>query len=434
MPREKEEQFTQVDSEAITAEYTIEDTERIHERTEREKTIQCLTPEYDLIVISKGQTTQGKYNNSMNRVREKLMGANRLTLGDLHASALKLLEFLILTGLATMPSDQAEVFKKCYTELIRAFKTGAYFNQEYQWHFTDQESEKYIRDLYQKLTEAIDTVEWIGNEKEAFLLGDAIGDRGLSDGLVLRIFRRIEESIVQKGNNTGIVTLASNHDLTVMIEHFLHSQDYSPLDGRLVNPAFTVSYSRARQLEEKEHLTQMYKDHFEDLQLLIAPGKTLYAHGAVERDHIFKILNQHQRQPILKTEFYSPHFFSKESSDFYQYLWKNVENNRPLDEYLDKMLVLLEFVWASKGNYTYRTLPFPFQIDTLVHGHSRYHMNERKMEIPFYLKKKYPYTIHNINQGCRQGGGSSDDDQEIIQDRLSERELDEKAANIIFIE
>ncbi|MFN7834346.1 MAG: hypothetical protein ACK5NY_00925 [Burkholderiaceae bacterium] len=235
-----------------------------------------------------------------------LRTAKTLALGDLHGSCYKLVETLLAAKLIYMPEEDA----KRFAELMKDERNNLPNNLiEFIIHSTEAEREKHKTDFSQVLREisnlvselrrAISRIKWIGGDRQLVLIGDVLGDRGLSDQITLEILEKLT------GDTLGrIVRIASNHDHDVIepllngkIERAFGEERLTEVFGTL-GPGQAVSLWVALKLTEtdmeaREELVQRYKDYLSNSKLMHydPDTSTLYTHAPIDSEHIKSLIN-----------------------------------------------------------------------------------------------------------------------------------------------
>jgi len=241
--------------------------ERIQkELADRRKTVEIFVPQASFgvhVYARNGQTElkSGKYtfdDVGSSEVREALTRANYVVMGDAHGSALKILEFAILSGFATMPPESARKFKETYKSTLEKLQANPQAN---------------ISNELEVLENLIDQVEGIRDYREMRLIGDTISDRGLCDALTIKLMNKLR-----------FVTLSylSNHDLDPMFRMV------DPNNQKLTTITRNddrVSSTRGPKIDKtalKEYLSRQ--------GLLGHEGLVLFSHAKLDLPYDFKCL------------------------------------------------------------------------------------------------------------------------------------------------
>lgn len=119
-----------------------------------------------------------------------------ITIGDLHAHVLKMLQFLIVEGVLEIKDDDYRAAVGIHQKLVHIAQRRLYP--------THEEFLRIKRQFEGIMARA--TVKRVDGLLVRFL-GDMLGDRGPNDFLILAVLRRLKEAGVP------IEILASNHDI-----------------------------------------------------------------------------------------------------------------------------------------------------------------------------------------------------------------------------
>ncbi|MBP7992196.1 MAG: hypothetical protein KAZ30_00910, partial [Candidatus Magasanikbacteria bacterium] len=200
-------------------------------------------------------TKEGPYNNGKSEAAAELEKSDVLIVGDVHASAWKVMQTLITGGRATMPEDKAKKFAELYSVAIDETKNNG-----------DKITEKFSQTIAE-MNECIKTMEWKDSAKPVVFIGDMIADRGLSDSLVLTIINHLKE---KAGDNLRIT--ASNHDLGPLL--FSISKDQS------------ASFARfPERFNDDQKSREMLRAYYQNLDLFLfnSETKTFISHAPIDQ-------------------------------------------------------------------------------------------------------------------------------------------------------
>ncbi|MFH0857901.1 MAG: hypothetical protein V1848_04095, partial [Candidatus Magasanikbacteria bacterium] len=211
-----------------------------------------------------GEKTLNVFNyDKSTEDREKLFKAESVALGDLHASAKKLVEGCIATGLVEFPDEKIQqAFINLYGEIVDLKKEAYRIEVSHPDEKTKDEKmtlRNQRKEKTRQLIELIKTLQWTGGTRELVLIGDTIIDRGLSDKVMLDLLKHMRE----KG--AKITTLASNHDLDFYMKNVSGDREQSlSYHGGAIKP---------EKEEYREHLRHTKLFHYDAL------NNIFYAHA-----------------------------------------------------------------------------------------------------------------------------------------------------------
>lgn len=275
---------------------------------ERFQTLQIIggSLDYHYSIITPQEKTSGlRYD----RIQDKIADAKTICLGDLHGSYEKLVETLISTGLATMPKESALKFVKASKELEELVSNNPYLEtitpqeppkstferlMERVFKTPQKESPTAIAQakiLQSDLIESLKTLRWTGAEgQKLILIGDMIGDRGVSDTLTLTVL-----SHLSKEDPNRLIRIASNHD---------HCAANFLLNGeRTMN--HDESQARAFKLSDNHtELRELYLNHLKELKLLHydKSSKTLYSHAPITPENFESLIANLKEEGFIDQE------------------------------------------------------------------------------------------------------------------------------------
>lgn len=191
--------------------------------------------------------------------------ANRhaqITIGDMHANALKFLYFLVRHGVITnMTGAQYETCASIYMKNVDDLTAA------------DLDQFNHILDSLQFNTDA--TVR---------LIGDELCDRGANDYFILKLFQKLHQ------HKVPVETVLSNHGTEFLLAHETKNKFFPTI----MEPHHTTSMTNlqiliARKLVSHEEVTTMvneaYKPHCKLLSYSLSKDKksiTLYSHAPVD--------------------------------------------------------------------------------------------------------------------------------------------------------
>jgi|GEM_PF-3963124 len=187
----------------------------------KEHAIQFLKDQPFASPTFKDRTLIPQEYNKTPELQEKLFKAERVVIGDLHASARKLVEGCIASGLIEFPSTakQAE-FLADYAYFIdnKRQRAEAQKNNNTEEHRQLKET---AESVMQKFNETLEGIKWTGEKRKLVLIGDTIFDRGYSDSVMVRLINHL------RGQGADITVLSSNHDFDFYDGKNLLEQDKS---------------------------------------------------------------------------------------------------------------------------------------------------------------------------------------------------------------
>lgn len=158
---------------------------------------------------SNGQSAKMTYGEA----RELIKNSREITIGDLHGSALKLVEHLVMTNQVYLSPEDFEQFADIYVELQNESADFLYpdlpreDDPGYQDALDNVNSKRdsFIAN-HQSLMDIIDQMNFdVPDKKKLRLIGDVLYDRGVSDLVTMKLIAKMRES-------NEVQVLFSNHD------------------------------------------------------------------------------------------------------------------------------------------------------------------------------------------------------------------------------
>jgi len=409
----QDETITQISGQALREEATLVLSEK--EIRQTLKVIGEAVPYNYSIINGEGIAAEGRYN----QVQKNIVNAKTIALGDLHGSYQKLLETLVVTGLASMPAEAARQYVKLsqkleelvaknpsLTEQPLKTEPKPLFAKILSRIYRDEDVipltplEK-ARQLQEDIIATIKTMSWIGKkDQKLILIGDIIADRGISDRITLELL-----SHLTKQNPERMIRLASNHDQSGI--HYL-------LNGQ-TTMNHQESQTRAFQIANKDEydsLGELYLEHLSQLKLMHfdPETKTLYAHAPITKKNICDLIDNLKAEDLLDMN-YSYHDISSnnlsEFIDTANFFYKEsvmfpFENQLSfIDDLAEKTLNDDRggFLWSRSSHPLIENLPlYEKGANALVHGHDSSTI------------QKSPYSLDSIDRDTRYSIASLDSD------------------------
>jgi len=375
------------------------------------------------IFNSDGAVADGRYN----QIQKSIADANTIALGDLHGSYQKLMETLVVTGMASMPPESARQLVKLSQRLEDLVannpllmevpvepERGPLFERILSKIYRDEDVipltplEK-ASQLQEDIINLIKTMSWTGKDGQSLILiGDVLADRGISDRITLELL-----SHISRPNPERIIRLASNHDHAGV--HFL-------LTGK-TTMHHQGSQTRAFQMtrnEDYDALGELYLEHISQLKLmhLDHETKTLYTHAPVTKENIISLINNLKAEDLLDSNFSYHDISSKNISqliDVANYFYKEAvmfpfENNLTFVDDLAEETLNNDrsgFLWSRSSHPLIENLPlYEKGVNALVHGHD----HSTIQESPYSLdsaEKDPRYSIAGLDSDVRKVPGYS---------------------------
>lgn len=351
-----------------------------------------------------GNRIEGRYDSSQ-EVREMLTDNYLLAIGDLHASALKMIETLILGGLVTLPPDKAKKFKELYEKMAGIAAISSPPEQDRQVDYaafaTKTQKDEFVQ-CYNELIPILESLDWIGGDRQFLMIGDVLLDRGLCDALAMLIIKILREKAKQKGNPKPFVILASNHDLAERLGYRDTLILGPELDGngnviRAANDQ-TASWQRARYVESQSNLENLYDEYLMQTELFYhdSQANTTFAHAEVNFDLLARLWPKYHKSISSNT---IERAIEGANSSYRNNIQDNVPYGTPLNA---NQQLIYDLVWAGSNpsDRSDRTpldrgnAPFYGIISCFVYGHHKLASGE----MPFADAK---YRAINLDQDTR---------------------------------
>ncbi|MBI2989796.1 MAG: hypothetical protein HYY51_01220 [Candidatus Magasanikbacteria bacterium] len=349
--------------------------------------------ESDLDIMGPGRRVKGSFKKAgtddYQDPESHFEEAKLLAFGDMHGSALKVLESVILSKAASMPPEAAREFGDLYADMVEAARpvvlATADAPNEHSPFETAEKKEEFKKKQDQALV-LLDTLQWIAGEgKQLVFIGDMVSDRGLSDALTFKILSKLRANL-----DSDIRVLASNHDLNVLF-------NWSGLGGIDTSGAEDEQISMFRAtslLDDKAEFQLRYMDHVRSLSLIEydrASG-VFFAHGPIVETQVQKL-----KSAVAFTEDLSadnmPDFVAAVNA-WYKKAVESVLRKEP-DETAIRLINEIAWERHETTNYTSGGVPLPGIAKHVVHGHTDDNSQKEVSGV----------TIHNINADHRKVSG-----------------------------
>lgn len=343
-----------------------------------------------------------------------LRRAKIVTIGDLHGSALKLVESLVLSDMVSMTPADAKRFKQLYQQLEQCALDNDWIGQNPKKPFNGEmingklsntaarKREAFIRQaapLYLQLQEIIQRMQWIGNDRKFIAIGDVLGDRGPLDLLQLDLFEQLPQ----------LKHIASNHDLNALLA--IKEQ------GHIIGAVQRASLMRAQALMTHpavERTTQPLGDRISlfversPLMMYQSKNQSLYAHSPINSWHLKQLTEHLKRLGKLPSGFTYDDIntnniqqFIRLANQTHRELVRNIGNFQPYD---NKLLEFLNsengFLWSRNSIHeptVKHLLPF------IGKGVTRFIFGHHSFDPDWQSKQLAGYTLFSLNQKARKG-------------------------------
>jgi hypothetical protein len=356
---------------------TQEEWEQTHELLSKNYGLEIYEPNH-LEPTNIGRIGQGETGAN---IQEKLKNADKVVLGDLHASSLKLLETLVMCEMVYLPIEQVKKFIDCVLTLqenIRILrrhsgetvpiftaesmlmnKHGLAHNQFPEIDFEDINADNDRKNAlikYQKASEIITneiipSLIWTGESRSINLVGDVICDRGVDDSITLQILKEISVQAEKQGNHNPFEVVISNHDmryLTAPEELGYNGIDYP-------------SYGNMFLTKSKEWVKEQMEWYFSQMKMFDydKSSDTFISHTALEvRDENGKITEFGQLKILLG---YDPdanvnakEFVEKANSYLKKIISIEFSNHKKFDPAIENMIKSLAKINPKVNEYIER--------------------------------------------------------------------------------
>ncbi|CDZ76967.1 hypothetical protein BN59_01246 [Legionella massiliensis] len=130
-----------------------------------------------------------------------------ITIGDLHANPLLLLNHLVRRGIVDISPENYEAFAKIYTLPKLQPKLGNVYTSEKAPIFSADNKKEDLENIYAQFNQIVGQITVIDKKTLFRLIGDELVDRGMSDYFVLKLLQRLDK----QGANFEIIP--SNHGI-----------------------------------------------------------------------------------------------------------------------------------------------------------------------------------------------------------------------------
>lgn len=343
-------------------------------------------------------------NAPLSVVAKDLEKARRITLGDLHGHYQKLAETLLASKLVTMSGKQTETFSR----LAREFDTILQQDPGLSRHLED------ARKLCRELQQTIRGMKWIGGDRQLFLIGDVIADRGPADTLTLEILEHLERQ-----RSGSIVTFASNHDYAAL--QSLINDGTSMLVPVLPfdqQDSMVRAFKLAAGPAERDALKQRYVNYLSKQKLwhFEPQSGTFYSHAPITRQDVARLITRMvsaNRLPASMTyerltKEALPDFIDNANAYYQHHVRQALQQNKINPADLEVMIGRLDdgLLWRRSKLDRVKILPFYGKgVLRFVHGH-----DQLSKFSPYWVErrgtaKKVSYQIINLDQAVRKGSG-----------------------------
>lgn len=293
--------------------------------------ILCKNYSFEIFRPSKIDGKYGIYGEDPagREISNELQTAEKIAIGDLHGSFVKLIETLVAGGMAHIESGKAEklielsqICRDIFYNFALAADTRKNIRSDWKHYklnratlvFSNQPNFSWVtnsegsfsyhpqldlaksiidpktgqKDLpflmgikqyklaYTELKEIMSEVVWIGGDRKLLMLGDVLGDRGVSDYLTMTLIESLRNQAKLAGNNNPIEIIASNHDLGII--------GVDPNIGQYSAP--NNSYGTSFLLESIDDIENKYSEYFYQLKMFHYDTNTdsFFAHSRISSD------------------------------------------------------------------------------------------------------------------------------------------------------
>ncbi|MFH1287014.1 MAG: hypothetical protein ABII02_04690 [Candidatus Magasanikbacteria bacterium] len=379
------------------------------EKSEIEKTKEVFKTKKKLNIGEPGRVTFLEFSEKTEddqSPEEILKNAKLVAIGDAHGSALKVLENAVLSEMITMPEEKARQFKKIYTEMAQLADPITFKTQS-----TPFETEERLIGFKEKQKEALellDSIEWIGGDREMVFLGDLISDRGLSDLLTMKILKKI------KADGGNIVTLAGNHDMQPVLTIAKHQK--KPL-SRYKGIGDGQKVSSGRSLATEHKTTNIQMKGFYIRQKLFhydEETKSLFTHAPLSQGHIDELKQAISFQGDITNPKTMAAFVDR-VNEWHHDTLKSIYEDKTPDE--NNLHLINTLVWARERLKEEKDYPLPNVVRNYVHGHDTTTMRgcpASIMDLDRQRKKYDPdgFNLFNLDNVSRKA--DSDPTEEVL--------------------
>lgn len=190
----------------------------------------------------------------------------QLTIGDLHANALKFFHFLVKEGIF-------EVTKEDYEKVVKIYKIA------------DDKPEELTKQIIDDFNAILDNVK-VHSESTVRIIGDELADRGANDYFILKILERLKKPRFKNEKPVNLEILLSNHGI-----EFIKNSSYTSILGKeqarsFYNLGILKQENIVEQKEIDTIIADVYKPHLKLLSYTIndqakPPTITIYTHAPV---------------------------------------------------------------------------------------------------------------------------------------------------------
>jgi hypothetical protein len=192
--------------------------------------------------------------------------SQQLTIGDLHANALKFFHFLVKEGIF-------EVTKEDYEKVVKIYKMA------------DNNPEQLNKEIISDFNAILGRVKTHA-ESTVRIIGDELADRGANDYFILKILERLKKPRFKDEKPVNLEILLSNHGI-----EFIKNSTYTSKLGKeqarsLYNLGILKQENIVEQKEIDTIIADVYKPHLKLLSYTIndqakPPTITIYTHAPV---------------------------------------------------------------------------------------------------------------------------------------------------------
>jgi hypothetical protein len=334
------------------------------------------------------------------RAGEALKDARQIVVGDMHASFLKLMETLVVSDLVEMSEKTARELKELTHRLDdRSLSVRKMTKTELE------------------IEELLPAIRWKGGDRQLFLIGDMLSDRGPSDRVILSLVKHLRRQVPPD----SIVSFASNHDHNVLT--YLMTEEEGLVRGQAVS--MTRAIEVAKNTGRLPQLEQDYADYLAHSKLLYLDkaSKTLISHAPISQTELRRLhdlLPKATPHPDDIKDLNGVSDFVDAANQFYQdYVllnwqmgseglhgeWKDVLAKRR--EQVEPVLAdgIKGFLWVRRILKYKHQLPFyNAGLNTFLHGHDM--RSQDSPFSPYYigpLQTKGGYPVITLDNTIRKG-------------------------------
>lgn len=307
---------------------------------------------------------------------DRVIHSQVVAIGDLHASARKLVEVLLEINFIDFPNY--EEFISIYDELIE----GGLENISVGYSNFNQ-------NIFQSIT--------IKSDQKLVLLGDIVFDRGLSDYIILNLLKRLRNLLGER-----LIVLTSNHDWGYFYSDFYKFKEEAQTIETPMNLAKNPSFLDSS--ISNHEMNELYIDHLKSLSLFYfeKEAKAFFSHSLLSDDTGSGTVNWSGLGELLVSYFDKPINTIEDFVNRSNHLFTESVNTL-LDDKIDLQLIELfdRLSWyANKENEgELKTVidNYSDEVKYYVHGHYYY------SSFPDRMLVQNKVISVNLNNTVRQG-------------------------------